>query len=95
MKKAIHSEWEYLSDQTKNVYFQLGTFSPSMIKKLKQNELVKAAYESKLYGYDSSPAFQVLEYELSLRRERVTEVRSWIAISIAAIALVISTFFAK
>ena len=95
MKKPIHSEWEYLSDQTKNVYFQLGTRDPSMIKKLKQTELVKAAYESKLHGYDSSSAFQVLEYELSLRRERVTEVRSWIAISIAAIALVISTLFAK
>jgi len=50
MKKQRHPEWEELSDRTKNVYRQLGSFNPSSIKKLKQGELVKAAYESKKIG---------------------------------------------
>ena len=95
MKKQAHTEWEELTDQTKNVYFQLGSFNPSEVKKLKQTELVKAAYESKMSGYDSSPGYQMLEFELSQRRERFSSGLSVVAIAVACSSLAVSVFFIK
>lgn len=86
------SAWESLSEKTQDIYRELGTRNPQIIKKLKIKHLESAIRESQFVGYDDGGAYNWLIFEY----ERRTTQRNWklgsAAVVVAVIGVVVTVF---
>ncbi|WP_283392221.1 hypothetical protein [Photobacterium phosphoreum] len=60
--------WESLSERTQDIYRELGTRNPKIIKKLKTKHLESAIRESQFVGYDDGGAYDWLIFEYERRK---------------------------
>lgn len=62
--------WESLSERTQDIYRELGTRNPKIIKKLKTKHLESAIRESQFVGYDNGGAYDWLIFEYDRRKSQ-------------------------
>ena len=90
--------WESLSEQTQDIYRELGTRNPKIINKLKTEHLESAIRESQFVGYDDGGAYDWLIFEYERRKSQ----KNWwlgftgvmvgiVGVLVAVIALYIGT----
>ncbi|WP_439834511.1 hypothetical protein [Aeromonas enteropelogenes] len=68
------SAWEHLSEQTKDVYRQLGTRNEKEINKIKSSHIRKAIRESMFVGYDEGSPYEWLKFEYERRNKRLAAI---------------------
>ncbi|MGF1845386.1 hypothetical protein L4C39_19795 [Vibrio clamense] len=68
------SAWENLSEQTQDVYRQLGTRNEKEIDKIKSSHIRKAIRESMFVGYDDSSPYEWLKFEYDRRNKRLVAI---------------------
>lgn len=62
--------WKALSERTQDIYRELGTLNPKIIKKLKTKHLESAIRESQFVGYDDGRAYDWLIFEYERRKSQ-------------------------
>lgn len=77
--------WESLSDRTQDIYRDLGTRNPKVIKKLKTRHLESAIRESQFVGYDDGSPFNWLMFEYERRK---SQRNCWIGFAAVVIGIV-------
>lgn len=80
------SEWENLSEQTQEVYRQLGTRDERQINKIKSSHIRKAIRESMFVGYSDNSPYEWLKFEYDRRNKRRAAIVGIISILVTVIA---------
>ena len=82
--------WESLSERTQDIYRDLGTRNPKVIKKLKTKHLENAIRESQFVGYDNGSPFSWLMFEYERRKNQRNWWLGFAAVVVAIIGVIVA-----
>lgn len=77
------SGWESLNEGTQDVFRDLGTRNPKVIKKISTRRLIRAIRDAQFYGYDDCSPYNWLIFEYERRKTQ----RNW---TLAIIGLIVA-----
>ncbi len=88
-------EWDGLSEDTKDVYVNLGTRDHKTINKIKTKRLITAIRESQFVGYDSRAPYKWLMFEYERRKSQRNGIIAVAAVVVAAAGILVTYVVAK
>lgn len=84
------SGWEDLSEESQDIFRDLGTRNPKVIGKISTARLTKAIREAQFYSYDDCPPFNWLMFEYERRKTKKNWVLAIIGLIITVIGIIAS-----